>query len=176
MYFILERLLRILNLYNVFIFDIVEVIKMLLRTHLMFGILVMLLLLTYVEHKLAFAIMVLVATAVPDFDNKKSSWGRHIIFRPGQFFTKHRGMIHSFTTAVVLSVIIAVFWPVLSLGFFVGFSVHLITDSFTKSGIKPFWPLKVKSCGPLHTGGRSEEVMFLFLIVVNIILFFVLFL
>jgi len=135
---------------------------MLLRTHLMFAILVIILFLNYVEYKLAFIIMVLVATAVPDFDNKKSSWGRHIVFRPFQFFTKHRGMIHSFTTSVVLSVILAFFWPVLSLGFFVGFSVHLITDSFTKSGIRPFWPLKIKSSGPLHTGGRIEESMFLF--------------
>jgi len=117
-------------------------------------------------------VALLVATVIPDLDSGFSSWGRHLIFRPLQFFVKHRGIIHSFTTAFVLSVIIAIFWPVASFGFFIGYCVHLFADSFTREGIQPFWPFKWRSDGPLHSGGRIEETLFFVLIFVNVFLFF----
>jgi len=118
--------------------------------------------------------MVLIATIIPDLDSGYSSFGRHSIFSPLQFFVKHRGIIHSFTTAVLFSVLIAFWWPVASFGFFLGYSVHLLTDSFTREGIQPFWPFKIKSSGPIATGGRIEESLFLSLIFIDIILFFIL--
>jgi len=124
----------------------------------------------HINNQLVFVGMVLLATVLPDLDSSFSSWGRHLIFRPLQFFVKHRGIIHSFTTGVIASVAIAFFWPVASLGFFVGYSVHLICDSFTKEGIQPFWPLKAKSKGFIVTGGRIEESIFIFLILVNVLL------
>ena len=143
---------------------------MLLRTHLMFGILMIVLFAQHVNHQMVFIGMVLLATVLPDLDNGFSSWGRHLIFKPLQFFVKHRGVIHSFTTGVIVSVVIAFFWPVASLGFFVGYSVHLICDSFTKEGIQPFWPLKARSKGFIVTGGRIEESIFIFLILINVLL------
>ena len=104
-------------------------------------------------------IMVLVGTVVPDLDTNRSSYGRHLIFRPMQFFMKHRGVLHSFTTAALLSLLIAVFFPVASFGFFLGYVGHLIIDSFTPDGIRPFWPLKYGSVGPVRTGGRLEEIL-----------------
>jgi|TARA_B100001971_G_C18251438_1_gene578548 inner membrane protein len=148
---------------------------MLLKTHLAFAVLMIIIFLEHVNHKFTFALLVLIATVIPDLDSGFSRWGRHLIFRPLQFFTKHRGIIHSFTTGVLISIILAVFWPIASLGFFIGFSVHLICDSFTIEGIKPFWPLKVKSSGFVRSGGRVEESLFFILIFVNIILFFVIF-
>jgi len=148
---------------------------MLLRTHFVFSILLLLLFLEHVEYKIIFSIMVLIATITPDLDSKFSSWGRHLIFRPLQFFVKHRGIIHSFTTAFVLSIIIAIFWPTASLGFFLGFSVHLICDSFTKDGVQPFWPLKTECNGPIKTGGKIEEILFVTMIFVDIFIFFVMF-
>ncbi len=145
---------------------------MLLKTHLAFAALIIILFVEHVNSPWVFIAMVVVATVIPDLDLSSSSWGRHLIFRPLQFFVKHRGIFHSFTFAVLASVLLAVFWPVASLGFFVGYSVHLITDSFTKEGIQPFWPLKAKSKGFIASGGRIEESLFLFLIVVDIILFF----
>ena len=55
-------------------------------------------------------------------------------------------------------------------GFFMGYSVHLIADSFTKSGIQPFWPLKTRSKGPISTGGKIEDSIFVFLVLVDAML------
>ena len=145
---------------------------MLIKTHVMFGILMILLFLNFVNNKFVFVLMVLVATIIPDLDSSRSSYGRHLVFRPLQFLTKHRGIFHSFTTAVLVSILIAIWWPVASFGFFIGFSVHLILDSFTKEGIQPFWPLKFDSKGPLVSGGKVEELLFIGLIFVNVLLFF----
>lgn len=138
----------------------------------MFGIFAVLLFLGHVSNKLFFIGAVLVATILPDLDSGFSSWGRHLVFRPLQFFTKHRGIIHSFTTAAVLSIIIAIWWPVVSFGFFLGYCVHLLVDSFTFEGVQPFWPFEWKSKGFIHSGGRIEETIFLTMIFVNVLLFF----
>ena len=145
---------------------------MLLKTHLAFAFLAIILFFTHVSNKIIFILMVLVATVIPDIDINNSSWGRHLIFRPIQFFIRHRGLIHSFTLAIILSAVIAIFWPIASLGIFIGYSVHLLTDSFTKDGIQPFWPLKTKSAGFIASGGRIEESIFIFLILIDIILAF----
>jgi membrane-bound metal-dependent hydrolase YbcI (DUF457 family) len=142
---------------------------MLLRTHLAFAVLMIVLFVEHVNSKLIFIGMVIVATVMPDLDSGFSSWGRHMIFRPLQFFVKHRGIIHSFTFAVVASIALAVFWPVGALGFFVGYSVHLICDSFTKDGIQPFWPLRVRSSGFIRSGGRVEDSLFLMLVLIDIL-------
>ena len=145
---------------------------MLLKTHLAFAALVIILFVEHVNSPWIFIAMVVVATIIPDLDLSSSSWGRHLIFRPLQFFVKHRGIFHSFTFAVLASVLLAVFWPVASLGFFIGYSVHLITDSFTKEGIQPFWPLKAKSRGFIASGRTIEESLFFSLVIIDIILFF----
>lgn len=132
-----------------------------------------LLFLEHVSDKFLFIGAILVATIIPDLDSGFSSWGRHLIFRPLQFFVKHRGIIHSFTTAVVLSVIIAIWWPVISFGFFLGYCVHLLVDSFTVDGVQPFWPFHWRSTGFIHSGGRIEETLFFTMIFVNIAMFFV---
>lgn len=143
---------------------------MLLRTHLAFAFLMIILFVKHVNNQLIFITMVLIATILPDLDTGFSSWGRHWIFRPLQFFVKHRGIFHSLTTATLLSILFAVFWPIGSLGFFVGYSVHIFLDSFTREGIQPFWPLKAKSYGFISSGGRIEDSLFVFLILVDVIL------
>jgi len=145
---------------------------MLLKTHLAFAALMIILFVEHVNSPWIFIAMVVVATIIPDLDLSSSSWGRHLIFRPLQFFVKHRGIFHSFTFAVLASVLLAVFWPVASLGFFIGYSVHLIADSFTKEGVQPFWPLKAKSRGFIASGRTIEESLFFSLVVIDIILFF----
>ena len=143
---------------------------MLLRTHLAFAVLIIVLFVEHVSNQWIFIAMVLAATVLPDLDTGFSSWGRHWIFRPLQFFVKHRGIIHSLTAATLLSVLLAIFWPVGSLGFFVGYSVHIVLDSFTREGIQPFWPLKARSYGFISSGGRIEDSIFVFLILVDVVL------
>ena len=146
---------------------------MLFKTHLMFAILFIILFVQHVQHPFIFVGMVLLATILPDLDNGFSTAGRNIFMRPLQFlfFVKHRGMTHSFTFGVLVAVILAIFWPVASLGFFLGYSVHLICDSFTREGVQPFWPFKARSFGFIRTGGRVEESLFFSLIFIDIILF-----
>lgn len=148
---------------------------MLLKTHLAFAVLIIIIFIQQVEYKFIFVGMVVLATILPDLDNADSSYGRHLVFRPFQFFVKHRGIIHSFTIALICSVLLAIFLPIASLGFFLGYGVHLITDSFTKEGIQPFWPLKARSKGFITTGGRIEESLFLSMILINVLVFFALF-
>jgi len=145
---------------------------MYLKTHIAFAGLILMLFATHVNEKLIFVIAVLVATIIPDLDSGFSSFGRHFVFKPLQFFVNHRGIIHSLTIAVLLSILIAIFWPVASLGFFIGYSIHLIGDSFTKEGVQPFWPLKGRSSGFIRTGGKIEESLFFFLVLIDIVLFF----
>ncbi|MBT4165617.1 metal-dependent hydrolase [archaeon] len=148
---------------------------MLLKTHLAFAILLILIFAQHVQSKLIFITAVIIATFLPDLDHTGSTSGRYMIFRPFQFFVKHRGVIHSITTAFILSLAVAFFWPLASFGFFLGYSVHLICDSFTKEGIQPFWPLKKKTHGPIISGGRIEETLFVSLVIANIILFFIIY-
>ena len=146
---------------------------MLLRTHLAFAIFMILLFLNFVSNKLVFIIMVLVATIIPDLDTNRSHYGRNPVFAPLQAITSHRGFIHSFTTAFVLAAITAIWWPIASFGFFIGYSIHLIMDSFTREGIQPFWPFKWVSNGPVRTGGKIEEILFIGVVIIDILLFFI---
>ena len=132
---------------------------MLLKTHLTIAILAIILLLPYIDNPLIFTLAVLISTALPDLDTKKSSWGRHLIFRPFQFFIKHRGIIHSIPFLILVYIILYLTYQPASFGFLIGFSIHLLCDAFTKKGIKPFWPLNLKIRGPLKTGGFFEEII-----------------
>ena len=148
---------------------------MLLKTHLMFALFLIILFISHVENKIIFVVMIVIATILPDLDTGFSTFGKSVFARPIQLFVRHRGIIHSFTSAILFSIFLAIFLPVTSLGFFVGYSLHLITDSFTKEGIQPFWPIKAKSSGMIRSGGRVEEGIFFSLIFINIIMIIFLF-
>ncbi|MBT3405473.1 metal-dependent hydrolase [archaeon] len=143
---------------------------MLIKTHLMVSLLLALLLLPFVEYKLIFLVFVFVATYIPDVDSRFSSMGHKKVARVLQFFTKHRGVIHSFTFLLVITLILVLFFPIVSLGFFVGYSSHLLADSFTIDGIRPFYPLKNISRGGIATGGVFEKTLFISLFLINLVL------
>jgi len=138
---------------------------MLIKTHLAITVFFILLLISAVEYKLIFIVFALLATYVPDIDSRFSTLGSKKIARVLQFFTKHRGAIHSFTFLLVLTFGIALFFPIASLGFFVGYASHLIADCFTLDGIKPFYPSKAVSRGTVATGGVVEKgILFTFIV------------
>lgn len=142
---------------------------MLTRTHLSFGIFLGLTLMFYFDDKLIFFLMILVGSIFPDLDSEKSIYGRYLIFRPFQVFIKHRGILHSLIIAIFLSLIVNYF--VNSLGFFVGYISHLFLDSLTKQGIVLFWPFSFKVKGSLISGGFTDEILFLFLVSFNVLIF-----
>jgi inner membrane protein len=146
---------------------------MLLRTHVAISVLAILIFISSVEDKLVFVLITLFATILPDIDSRFSTIGRRKIARVLQFFTRHRGVIHSYPFLLVLTFILILIWPVLGFGLFLGYALHLFADSFTVEGIKPFHPWKYKSKGFVKTGGKTEIIIFLVFLFLSAVLFLI---
>ena len=142
---------------------------MMYYTHFVISLFFIILFFPNVEFKLSFVLVTLIATFIPDIDTMHSNVGKHKIFRFFQFFSKHRGMIHSFTFLIAVSILLALFFPIIVFPFFLGYSLHLLADSFTKEGITPFWPYNKKSSWRIKTGGVTETSIFVFFIFLNLL-------
>lgn len=141
-----------------------------IRTHLAFTVLVVLLFLPHVSSQFLFILIALVATVIPDIDSGYSTIGKMHGAWVFRFFSRHRGMFHSLTFALIMSVIFTFIWPVAALPFFIGYGFHIFVDSFTKDGVMPFWPYTKVSSGILKTGSLTETTLFIFLIILDAIL------
>lgn len=141
---------------------------MLSKTHLAITLCFVLLFLNVVEYKLVFVIVALFATLIPDIDTKFSTLGRKKFARAIGFFVKHRGMFHSFSFLLAVTIVLILFWPVGSLGFFLGYGLHLFADSFTRTGIRGFYPYKKKTKGKVKTGSRIETGIFVVFLILDI--------
>jgi membrane-bound metal-dependent hydrolase YbcI (DUF457 family) len=148
---------------------------MLIRTHIALSMLVILLFLPHISNKFLFIGFGLLATFLPDIDSGFSTLGKNRGMKVLQVFTRHRGFIHSFTFCIMLSVLLAIFWPAACLGFFLGYSLHLFADSFTPEGVTPFWPYKGISKWYLKTGSRIETTFFISLAALDLLVFIFLF-
>ena len=142
---------------------------MLIRTHIALSILVILLLLPFVNNPLLFSIVFLIATFIPDIDTTYSKLGKYKIFRPLQSFVEHRGLIHSFTFLILITLAFVFIYPVIALPFFLGFGIHLLFDSFTIDGIRPFYPYSKTISGKVKTGGKIELIVFFVILILIII-------
>ncbi len=145
---------------------------MLIKTHLAIALCLILLFVPYVKYPFLFLIIGLLSAYLPDIDSKNSKIGNHWYLRPFQWIVKHRGFIHSFSFLFLIVVLLALFVPYLSLPFFVGYSSHLVADSFTSEGITPFYPLRKKSRGNIYTGGVNELNVFILFVILDFILLF----
>lgn len=145
---------------------------MLVRTHLTATLLGILLLIDSVEHKIVFVIVAFVATFIPDIDTAYSKLGKNKFFAPLRIFVRHRGFIHSLNFLILITLIAMLFFPTFSLGFFLGYSLHLFFDSFTIEGIFPFYPWGKKVSGKIRTAGKIEVGLFLGLILIDLFLLF----
>ena len=148
---------------------------MIKRTHLAIGIALALYFLPWINHKLFFVPVVIIASILPDIDSATSTLGRKAIFKPVQIFMTHRGPMHSYTMCVLLSTIFAFFFPIIALPFFFGYSFHLFADSFTLNGIRPFWPLKFSTGGIVKTGGMIDKAIFFVFLIIDVFLISTLF-
>jgi len=144
---------------------------MMLRTHLALGILIGMLFFNYVSSPIIFIIILIVATYLPDIDTAFSSVGSHWPFKFLHWFVKHRGFIHSLTMAFVISLVLSFLWPLIALPFFIGYSVHIVLDSFTPEGVAPFWPYRGKSFWKVKTGGKMDTSLFVFLLIADLLVF-----
>jgi inner membrane protein len=145
---------------------------MLLKTHVTITVFAILIFISAVEYKISFVCMALIATLIPDLDSSFSFLGKYKIFRILQFFTEHRGLIHSFSFLFLITILLVLFFPILSLGFFVGYGFHLFADSFTKEGIQTFYPFKARTSGWVSTGGKTEISIFVVFILLDLFLIF----
>jgi len=140
-----------------------------LKTHLAINILFILLFSSHVSNYYVFIPVALLATILPDIDTGFSSVGHMRLSKFIQFFVRHRGIFHSFTFCIIISVLLAAFIPMLALPFFLGYALHLFTDAYTQDGIKPFWPLKATSFWRIRTGSRIETTLFILFLIADLL-------
>src|SRR4030042_771141 len=102
---------------------------MLKKTHLAIGILIGLYFLSHVSNKFLFFLVLIVSTLLPDADRFFGI--RNLAFwRKNSFNTPHhRGILHTYTFCVAISIVFALFYPLFALPFFLGYSTHLFADS-----------------------------------------------
>jgi len=140
-------------------------------THLIFGFLVGTIFIKYFgsSSPLIFMILVLLGSLLPDIDHPNSKLGKFV--KPIGWVVEHRGFFHSLLFLFLITLV--------SISFFkqpyalpLGALSHLISDSFTKQGIKVFFPFKFRLNGFIVTGSIVEN---LFQIICVITIFFLLF-
>lgn len=127
---------------------------------------------TKVVNPVAFVLVALIATLIPDIDSGFSLLGNNIFSRILQNFSKHRGFIHSLTLGFIISFIMALIAPTLAFGFFLGYSIHIFVDGFTVEGVTPFWPYKQETKGLIRTGSRIETILFTIFIVLDLLMIY----
>jgi len=143
---------------------------MLAKTHLAITLFFVLLFLNYVSHPVSFVLCSILATFLPDIDSKFSKLGKNKGFRIIQLFLKHRGILHSLFFLILITFFLVLFFPVISFPFFLGYGLHLFADSFTISGIRLFYPFRLKYSGFIETGTRKEIFIFVIFLFLNVFL------
>ena len=112
---------------------------MLFRTHFLFGVFLFLVMYNLVEVWWLFLIGLLFGVLIVDLDSKKSKVGNYFVFRPLQFFVKHRGFMHSLLFGFLLMVVFSMFSVNVAFGLIVGFLSHLFLDCLTELKVSIFY-------------------------------------
>jgi len=144
---------------------------MLFRTHLAITLFFVLLLFQYFSNPILFLLISVLATALPDVDTRYSKIGHYKISRIFNFFINHRGIVHSFTLLLIIAVFLFSFFRQILFPFLLGYSLHLIADGFTHTGIMPFYPLNIRIKGKIRTGGVIENLIFIIFLFGSLLLF-----
>ncbi len=143
---------------------------MLLRTHLLITLCFALLFMPFVAYPFLFLGIALVATYIPDIDLKYPVGKKRFFLRPLQWMVSHRGFLHSFVFMLLITLGFVLFFPFVALPFFLGYASHLMADSFTVKGIRPFYPFSYSCLGRIKTGGISETNVLIFFILADLFL------
>ncbi|MEX0920342.1 MAG: metal-dependent hydrolase [Candidatus Pacearchaeota archaeon] len=150
---------------------------MLKKTHFIIGIFIALYFLPYVNYKVVFFPVVLLASLIPDLDSFISSRNKYNTIKTIKSKIS-KDFMHSYTLCVLISILLAFFYPILAFPFFLGYSFHLFLDSLTVEGISPFWPLKARTKGFITFGGKTEKTIdvvfgiFILLLILRYLFFF----
>jgi len=150
---------------------------MLAKTHMAITFAALFLFLPKVDFALTtFFGIAFIATLLPDIDSAFSILGKSKWSKIPRFFTKHRGIFHSLTFCIIVGIALAFIYPIFAFPFFLGYSLHLLADSFTRDGIAPFWPSKKKTSWKIAVGGYMETTVFVLFIILDLFLLVFLFL
>ncbi len=145
---------------------------MLTRTHVTICLFFVLLFLPLVESKVSFVFISFFATLFPDIDSSFSKIGKKKLFRPLQFFVSHRGFLHSFIFLGLVLLPLYLFESSFLFPFFMGYSIHLLSDALTIRGIRPFYPYGKRFSGFIKTGERMEVLFFIIFLMGSLVLFY----
>jgi inner membrane protein len=106
---------------------------------------------------------------MPDIDIQESKMGRKVGFISKML--THRGITHTLLAPALL--LLSIWWlktvgmpllAVAALGFFVGWTVHIIADMFNSKGVPILWPLTNAHISLASFKTRSwHEFLFMFL-------------
>ncbi|MFH1455338.1 MAG: metal-dependent hydrolase [archaeon] len=141
---------------------------MMLKSHLMFGLLIGLFGVQFLHpiQPFLFVLIVTATSTLPDIDTTRSFIGRKLPFYATilNFFFGHRGILHTVYPAVFLFILAGVLgYPLVGFAILVGYAAHLILDALTLDGIKIFKPFHdLHIMGIIRTGGMFELVIFYF--------------
>lgn len=84
---------------------------------------------------------------------------------------KHRRFTHSLLFGFIISVLIIFIYPKVLLPFILGFSLHVIADMFTNTGVQVFFPIKKKIGFHLFNTNDPEESVIQYICYIIIIVF-----
>jgi len=136
-------------------------------THIVFSVFLSSLYLYYFNPDvmgLFFISISIVMALIPDIDESRSTLGKRIW--PISLLLRHRGFVHSLIFLCAVLIILGYFapgWAVIAAA--IGFISHLVLDSLTPAGIRPFWPSKIKISGYFKTGGIIDYgLLFIFVL------------
>lgn len=126
-------------------------------THLVAGMLAA----TLVGQPLTGVVVAGVSSLLPDLDTHESKLGRKLPFIsiPLGLIFGHRGMLHSLLAVIIIYIIALQFFPTWAIPMTVGYTSHLILDSFTPSKIPWLWPYPERYGFPLVETDSIVDIM-----------------
>ena len=146
---------------------------MLKRTHLALGIAIAFYFLPHIQtNKFIFLGVVLLASLLPDIESGFAAAQRHSLFslQPTENVYHKNHLLHTYTFLILITIAIAIYYPVLALPFFLGYSFHLFIDSFSPNGIRPFWPLRHRTKGKIVPSGGIDKILFVIFLGMDVLL------
>jgi inner membrane protein len=141
---------------------------MLFWTHFVVTLFGILLIFNSVENSFIFFIVALFSSFIPDIDSEHSKVGKFGISKVLSSFSKHRGIFHSLFFVFLVGFILWIYFPIISFAFIFGYSIHLFVDSFTKRGVRLFYPFKFKIRGFIRSGGFFENLIFVVFLILDL--------
>lgn len=112
---------------------------------------------------LAFAL----GTILPDIDSPNSTIGKYV--KPISELIPHRTITHTLWAVLLLGGLTWWFESIYLLALTLGYTLHILEDSFSKQGIRWLYPIPAKARIPItyEVGGAGEMIMLIVAIAVH---------